>query len=313
MLITVLYCIDATYWQHVGVSIASLLASNTKNKLRIYIASVATDEQRLKTIQSFVSPDAASVQAIVYNDSSSYQNLPTHGHLTSAVYLRLFATEYLDPEVDRVLYLDSDTIVLGDLAELWEFDLGDAYLGAAPEPYDYRQRHPLGFGPNDLYINAGVMLLNLAKWRKEKILPKFLDFANANRSLLYSLEQDVINCVLRGNIRDIGYQWNWQAVFPRFTHKDLGLPAERFAEYRRNPKIVHFLSRYKPWYFRWQPHYKQVYYSALAQTPWRDYVPPDKTLRNVPIMISKVLQQKLEWYFPSVAKKLRGSRSPIDP
>ncbi|RXH58408.1 Glycosyl transferase, family 8 [Granulicella sibirica] len=259
-----------------------------------------------------MSPDAGSVEAIVYKDPSSYQNLPTHGHLTAAVYLRLFATEYLDPSVEKVLYLDSDTIVLADLGELWQFDLGDAFLGAVPEPYDYSQRHPLGFGPDDLYINAGVMLLNLAKWRAERIVPKFLDFAYENKSLLFSLEQDVINSVLRGSIRDIGYEWNWQAVFPRFSHKDLGLSAERYAELRRHPKIVHFLSRYKPWYFRWQPHYKKVYYSALAQTPWRGYIPPDKKLRNVPVMISKVLQQKLEWYLPSVAKKLRGSRSLID-
>ena len=307
MPIHVLFSIDGNFWQHLGATIASLLASNPRNTFRLHVVSSSDiPTASLDKLQTIVSQAGnATLEAIVFKEAERYQYLPVHSHLTFAMYLRLFMTEYLDPAIDKILYLDSDIILCSDLTDLWQIDLGDHYLGAAREPYNERQRSPLGFGPDDLYINSGVMLVNLAKWRRDQVVPKFIAFADTHQASFSSPDQDILNSVFRGHILDIGYQWNWQALFVRSTPAELGLSPTDYAALRRSPRLVHYTSRYKPWFYRWQPHYKHLYARALARTPWAGVTPPDQSLRNLPTRLKKLLQQKLEWHAPTLARTLR--------
>jgi len=308
MVIPVLFCIDGNYWQHLGVSIASLLETNPRNVFRIIVVSASEmDHAEVVKLSSLVEPERGSIETIVYSQAAKYQHLPTHSHLTFAMYLRLFMTEYLDQSLDKVLYLDSDIVICSDISDLWNISLEDCYLGAAPEPYDERQREPLGFSSTDLYINSGVMLIDLKKWRSNNVLSEILSFAQDNQhALVFSPDQDLINSVFRGKIKNIGYQWNWQALFPRFSPSELSMDKATFASLKRSPRLVHFTSRYKPWFYRWEPHYKDRYHRVLARTPWSGYHPPDKNLRNLPLHLIRVLQRKLEWHFPQLARSLRN-------
>jgi lipopolysaccharide biosynthesis glycosyltransferase len=307
MSIPVLFCIDGAFWQHLAVSIVSLLESNSRCTFRIFVESAAEmDVTEVAKLRSMIEKKKSRLETIVYPQATNYQHLPTRNHLTFAMYLRLFMTEYLDSSLDKILYLDSDIVICSDIQELWSFPLGNAYVGAAREPYDRRQREPLGFSPTDFYVNSGVMLVNLKRWRSDKVLSCLLDFAERNQAIIRSPDQDIINSVFRGRICDIGYQWNWQALFARFTPAELDLDRETFADLRRRPKLVHFTSPYKPWFYRWQPHYKEMYFKYLAQTPWADYEPPDKSLVNFPLQSVRRLQRAVEWHFPSFARTLRN-------
>ena len=308
MTINVLFCIDETFWQHLGVAIVSLLRSNLQSRFRIVVASAAPiNTQRREEISALVTRSGnATVETIYYQEALQYGDLPVHDHLTFAAYLRLFMAEFLAPEIDRILYLDTDLLVVDDIRELWHMDLGDAYLGAAPEPYNRAQREPLGFGPHDFYFNSGVMLVNGARWRSDKVLASLMDFARKNPDKLPSVDQDVLNSVFRGQILNIGYEWNWQALFVRMQPSELGMSRLKYQQLKRSPHLVHYTSRYKPWYYRWEPHYKWFYYQVLAETPWADYVPPDKSLPNLPTKLRRVAQRNLEWYLPSVARTLRN-------
>jgi lipopolysaccharide biosynthesis glycosyltransferase len=310
MKIVVLYCVDGNYWQHLGVAIFSLLHSNPGNTFQLIVASASPlDQERLNEVRSVVQACGnAEIETVVFEGTERYGHLPVHGYFTFANYLRLFMTEFVEASIDKIIYFDSDIIIRDDISDLWTINLGEYYIGAAPEPYDYKQRCELGFGPEDLYINSGVLLVNLAKWRNENVLRRFIEFAETNTHLLPSADQDILNCVLRGNILDVGYRWNWQALFPRFLPHELGLSAKEYETMRKHPKLVHFTSCYKPWYYRWAPHYKELYYEALAQTPWAGYIAPDDSYRNIPTKILKSLQRGLEWYFPRAAWRLRNIR-----
>ena len=308
-MIPILFCIDGEFWQHVAVSIASLLENNPQSMFRIFVVSASeVNVLNVGKLRSMIEAKGSSLETIVYSQAMKYQHLPTHSHLTFAMYLRLFMTEYLDPSLDKILYLDGDIIICSNIQELWSIPLGDAYIGAAREPYNRRQREPLGFSSTDLYVNSGVMLVNLRRWRVDQVVPRLLDFVQNNQGIIHSPDQDTINSVFRGRILDIGYQWNWQALFPRFMPAELGLDRETFSALRRKPKLVHFTSRNKPWFYRWQPHYKEVYYRYLALTPWAAYDPPDKSLANLPKRFIRTMQRALEWYFPSLARALRNFR-----
>ena len=311
LMINIVFCIDATFWQHLGVTLSSLLRSNPRDRFRIFVVSgqPAPADEWAKLEKVVSSARNAALESVTFDQTALYEHLPSHGHLSTAMYLRLFMTEYLPQDLARVLYLDSDLILPGgDISELWNLQLGGTYLGAALEPFDPPQRLPLGFGPKDFYFNSGVMLINLRRWREDNILSRLLDFAETHRDSLHSPDQDVLNCVLRGQVTDIGVRWNWQALFPRFLPEELRLTQAQFEQWRHNPSIVHFTSAYKPWFWRWEPHYKYLYTRALRETPWARSRPSDRNLRFLPAKAIKVVQRNLEWYLPGLARKLRTFR-----
>ena len=92
------------------------------------------------------------------------RDLPTTKLLSVAAYARVLIPELFLDSVERVLYLDADCIVVGDLTALWQFDMGNAAIAAVP---DQMER---GFAlDKESDINAGVMLMNLAIWRRERL------------------------------------------------------------------------------------------------------------------------------------------------
>lgn len=306
-MIDVVFCLDAAFWNPLLVTVASLLSSTPDSRFRLFVVSSSpvpgVEQERLAELVRKAGNGAAEI--ILFDDTAAYGHLPVHGHLSVATYLRLFMTEFLPVDLDKVLYLDSDVLVARDLTPLWETDLKGAYVGAALEPFDPVQRLPLGFGPDDFYFNAGVMLVNLRRWREENLLPAFLEFAEKNRSKLYSPDQDILNSLFRGQVLDVGVQWNWQALFPRLTPAQLHIDARDFRRYKKSPAIVHFTSRLKPWAWKWAPHYQKHYTRRMRDVGWRSR---DRYLKHTGTKCRRVLQRALEWYLPSVARMLRSSR-----
>ena len=113
-----------------------------------------------------------------YLDTVS-DSLPIRDYYSKTTYYRMFIAEMF-PEYDKAVYIDSDTIVLGDMAELYHKDLKDCYVGAAHEQVmvqtevygDYAE-HVLGIDRNR-YFNAGLLLLNCKAFRENKILEQFV-------------------------------------------------------------------------------------------------------------------------------------------
>lgn len=306
-MINVVFCLDAAFWNPLLVTIASLLTTGRDSRFRLFVVSSSPvpEKERARLAALLDRANNATAEIIVFDDTTAYGHLPVHGHLSVATYLRLFMTEFLPQTLDRVLYLDSDVMVLSDLRPLWDTELHGAYVGAALEPFDPVQRLPLGFSADDFYFNAGVMLVNLRRWRDENLLPVFLEFAERNRSKLYSPDQDILNSVFRGNVLDIGVKWNWQALFPRLTPVQLHISASQFKQYKHAPGIIHFTSRLKPWSWKWAPHYQKHYVKRMHDVAWR---PRDRRWRHVGTKCRRILQRSLEWYLPAVARMLRSSR-----
>lgn len=113
-----------------------------------------------------------------YQDTVS-DSLPIRDYYSKTTYYRMFIAEMF-PKYDKAVYIDSDTIVLGDMAELYHKDLKDCYVGAAHEQVmvqtevygDYAE-HVLGIDRNR-YFNAGLLLLNCEAFRENKILEQFV-------------------------------------------------------------------------------------------------------------------------------------------
>ena len=285
--IPVLFCTDKNYWQHLGATLASLLASNPRNQFRIMVCSIEADAESEARVLHIASEFGnAMVEFIRFTPNP--QSFPVTGHISLGAYLRLYMAEYIDPSLDKLLYLDCDLVVRKDIEPLWAVDIDNYLAAAALEPY-LHEHGPMGFQRGDPYFNSGVMLINLARWRSERLVEKFVACAAEMYTALTYWDQDILNIVLRGQVAFLNPRWNFLAIYAEMLPKHLRLAREEFLAIRRDPGVIHFTTAFKPWQYIPEPQYKRCYWEALALTPWKGVSPTGFNLRNV---LRKTLQMK---------------------
>lgn len=199
-----------------------------------------------------------------------------HAHLSRAAFARLLMGSLLPQEVDKVIYLDCDVMVCTSLSGLYGMDLKGDMVGAAEDLGVERLRR-LGSHPwnieNGPYTNSGVLLINLAQWRKENIERQILDYLqNPKYSLLFE-DQDAINFVLAKRIKILDPHWNAQMYW---LEKDYNNYPSCYRQALESPFIVHFAARTKPWQWGsgWHKHTLQ-WRKYFKETGWKlESAPP---------------------------------------
>jgi len=159
---------------------------------------------------------------------------------SSAVYYYRSFIARLFPQYDKAIYIDSDTIVVGDIAELYDMQLGDNLVGALVDPKveavpEFREYVNNAVGvPYTEYVNSGVLLLNLKGLRKIRYIQKMVHTIEKYDANLVAPDQDYLNVICRGKIMHLGPEWNMQPVK---------------GELPENTKIIHFNLFKKPWHY----------------------------------------------------------------
>ena len=135
-------------------------------------------------------------------------------HISRATYLRLAILEALSPTIKRVLYLDVDLIVNGDIRPLWNTTLGNKVCAAVVDPGvhpdEFAAKYSLsGPGP---YFNAGVMLLDLDRLRSKPYLQRAITFLADPATQCEYGDQDALNIALWNDWLAVDLRWNFQRV-----------------------------------------------------------------------------------------------------
>jgi lipopolysaccharide biosynthesis glycosyltransferase len=211
--------------------------------------------------------------------------LPEMDFVTSAMWYRVFLPELL-PEVDRVLYLDVDTIALDLLEPLWAVDLAGSYVAAVTNVF-YLRSHAqravdLGIAPTD-YFNSGVVLMNLELMRRDDSGRALLDYAVAHAPELAWPDQDALNVVLGKRRVSLHPRWNCMNSVLQFPWSADVFGAEAVDEARSRPAIRHFEgpTTNKPWHYGCESPMREVYFEHRRQTPWPSCRIEGVTPRNV--------------------------------
>ena len=263
-IIPIFYSVDGNYARYLAVSLASLKDHADKNNLyKIYILHAGLSPEIIEEITRLQSVNFP----ISFVDVSSKikglkEILCLRDYFTIATYYRLVIPEIFT-EYDKVLYLDSDTVALSDVAELYDTDLGNNFIGGAMcgtvssfEEYRQYAYHFLGIHYKD-YFNAGVILMNLKAMREEKFFDRFIEVAKVLKCRV-AQDQDYLNYLCKGRAMILGEEWN-------------KMPVEK--EYYHNPKILHYNLTMKPWHYenvRYDEHFwyyakKTEYYDELLK------------------------------------------------
>jgi len=252
---------NAPYAVPLVVLLHSTLASAGPTDLLYFhvIDGGLTPEQRSK-IASIGSRFAACAGIFwVAPDLSRLADLPARPQLPREVFLRLLMDELLPPDLHRALWLDADVVVEASLAPLWSHPFGDHTIVAVQ---DYggptlgttggtaETCRELGLDPDAPYFNSGVMLVDLARWRRERVTQEVLAYTRQFSKHVLFGDQDGLNSVLTGRWAPAPLQWNVQVAALRYLARR-GLPIS--SELRRDwealhasPAVVHYAGD-KPW------------------------------------------------------------------
>jgi len=276
-----LLCTNADYLQHVAVCLTSLLVNNPHLFFDVVVVgrtSERLDEERLRrSLAQFPN------QSLTFKQFTppAHRILPLNpgAHYTLDTWTRLWVADFFPPEVKRVLYLDGDIVVLGDVAPLWRTELDGAILAAVDIPGSQRGVTHHGMRIEDGYFSAGVLLIDLQQWRQAGALETVLEYVAAYPERLPDVDQDALNACFHARRKRLEYKWN--AIWPFFREPlVLSLPRAEIEAVRAEARIVHFNGASKPWsYFCDHPR-KNEYDRYLRLTEWREFVPSDRTLIN---------------------------------
>lgn len=181
-------------------------------------------------------------------------------HISMETYYRFLIADIF-PSCEKVLYLDCDTVILSDVADLFATDLGDAVLGTALDPEIPGQlksddtslasyfKEVLQMDVSDPYLQAGVLLLNLVRMRSLHSVDEWLGIAGS-RTYRYN-DQDILNKECKGHLHLLDLSWN---VVVDCNHRRLPIimqgphqVSQAYLEARKHPKLIHYAGFEKPW------------------------------------------------------------------
>lgn len=192
----------------------------------------------------------------------------------------------LRPELDRILYLDCDTLVLGSLKPLWRTSLDGLYVAAVRnliEPKLSTRHHALGIPPEQTYFNSGVLLMNLAAIRRDNCPERIFEHARCYHGQSLWPDQDSLNYVLGPRCAFLHPRWNCQNSFFYWPQAVEAFGAQALAEATGSPGILHFEGppETKPWHYLNRHPYRERFWRHLHATSFRHLRPEGRTFKNM--------------------------------
>lgn len=303
----VLCAADDNYVKPLAVTLHSAATSlKNGNRLHVLLMDGGISESSWTGLRETLLDLPITIH-IIRPNRTEISDLGISHHITHTAYFRLMAARLLPDSIDKVIYLDSDVLVNGDLTELWNFDVGDNYCLAAvdiacPFVNAYRAQakfheikkaipHLAAISPipnwrkleldgSASYFNSGVMVLNLARWRAESVEKKLLACLRDNTRHVWCWDQYALNVVFAGQWGKLPARWNQGAhVFEYPDESCSPIDQSEFVEMRDNPALIHFTTEFKPWDFQPCHPLRESFYERLDQTAWTGWRPEKPAFR----------------------------------
>ncbi len=283
----VIYHSSDSFASVTGVSMISLFENNRKtDRIHVLYIQRGMSEKNKQTLLEIAEKYGRELEFMEMPDWSERLNI----HLRSSKkgwlgfgYNRLFLTEYLPEDVDKVLYLDSDTVIEQPLDELWNLDLEGYYLAGVDDCLSSTYRELVGLGEDGVYVNSGMLLINVKKWREEKICQQFIDEVVRNNGFYIFNEQSVINSMFSGKIRVLPQHYNVNSLVYLFSYDELMILRKPYhysysgaelADAKAHPVITHFTGNFyvrrRPWIERSDHPHADAFLKYRAISPWKD-------------------------------------------
>lgn len=284
---------DNNYAMPLAVTMRSVLenlSSNRKITFFIIDGGIA-DVNKQKILKSIIA-EKCEVKFVLISDSllkdieeahktmGSANQLKIAEYVSIASFYRLLIPELVPKEINKVIYLDCDLVVNANLERLWEIDINGNYVLAAQDtwirnfssPTGYLNYQKLELDPNSKYFNAGVLVINLKKWRENGFTVRAINYFKENLEYIGWYDQGILNAMLVDQWGEIDQRWN---ISPTSTYCYSSWQESPFSEDVYNnvindPYIIHYVSDKKPWNSRHTPN-KEYFFKYVDLTEWEGW------------------------------------------
>ncbi len=241
--IPVCFATDDNYVPFLAVAVSSLLDNASKeNFYRIFVLITELKQDNIDKIKALETENSEITFISLAKEMDKIKDMfHLRDYYSKETYYRIFIPN-LFPYYKKVLYLDCDITVLGDVAELYNHHIHGFYVGAAVE--EVMQTYEV-FGnyvekadgiKRENYFNAGILLINCRRWRNKHIAERFVDLLNRYKFRVVQ-DEDYLNVLCKGHVRWINLGWNKTAYKnPAFDDKDL--------------RLIHWKINWRPWKYK---------------------------------------------------------------
>ncbi len=282
----VLYQSDNNYAPYMGVSICSLFENNRSSEgLVIYIIDDGIGEENKNRLLSMADKYSGTIvflkgDAILADENISQTFDYTRFRKNTHSYFKLFIDRLLPDLDERLIYIDCDTVVEGDISELNRIDMHDDPIGMVQDSLVTSVKTSVGIDDRDRYYNSGVILIDMKRWKELNCSRRLFEHIRDVRTY-GTVDQDVLNVVLHDEIVTLPVRYNFQPIHMDYTysqysrvyrHKEPYYSEGEIGAALKDPGILHFL-RYvgeSPWHKDNVHPYTPYFDRYLAMSPWKD-------------------------------------------
>lgn len=263
--IPIFFAVDDEYVPFLAVALQSLVENSKKENyylIKILYTNI-TDENQEK-IKKYESENInIEFVCLSYYINKVKDKLYTRDYYSKTTYFRLFIPD-LYPQFDKVLYLDSDIVILSNIADLYNVDMGDNLLAAVPDDViqtievfrEYAEK-VVGVATYKNYFNAGILLMNLDELRKFKFQEKFL-YLLEKVKFSVAQDQDYLNRLCKGRVKLLENTWDRMPIGGDIINRD-------------ELHLIHYNLAFKPWHFE-DILYKEYFWQYAEKTEYFDKI-----------------------------------------
>lgn len=272
----IVICPNHNFIMPSGVMLKSLFLSNPHKEISVHVLAdndvTSKDQEDLEEIVSF-----HRCKIYFYKiDGGKFDNYPgLKGNVISrSAYFRLFLSEILPKNIEKVLYLDGDIVIRKSIEQLWNIELDGYAIGCVMDMLAGKiQIYNRLCIPSELtYFNSGVLLINLRYWRENNLVDDYVNYINNNyNKISAAVDQDVLNNVLMNKTKMLPLTYNVQEGFffkPEYAEFDYWKNQEDVSNAINDPIILHFTGGMKPWNKGCNHPRKKDFFYYQKQTKW---------------------------------------------
>ena len=241
-IIPIFYACDDNFVKYTIVSLYSMIKNASKDyKYHVYILNTNISEEMKERLMVLQNENFE----ITFEDVTDYlhsiaEKLPIRDYYSKTTYFRLFIAEMF-PEYDKAIYIDSDTIVLGDISKLYNTDIKDFYVGACHEQamvqvdeYGTYVEKVVGVSRHN-FFNAGMIMINCDQFRLHFVLDKFIQLLHTY-NFVVTQDEDYLNLICKDHVYWLDQKWNTE-IFGEIAYPI------------RDAYVLHYIMVSKPWHY----------------------------------------------------------------
>jgi lipopolysaccharide biosynthesis glycosyltransferase len=267
---------DNNYAEFVAVVIVSAIANNS-GFIHFHLLSNGIGENTIRQLQTHIPSGRGELHVYDIHDLRDRLQIDVPDTIAISSYARLFLPSILPTDIPKVLYLDCDTVISGDISVLWNTPLHDKYIAGVLDTLpDCDAKINISLREDEPYLNSGVLLINLDLWRKDDLQKRFIDFLLEHNGQVYHHDQGIINGVCIGKVQIVHPRYNCTSNYyshPYTLLRRTNTPfysEQEYMEATAHPAILHFTEGFynRPWIANSLHPMAAVFYQYHNMTAW---------------------------------------------